>query len=235
MDNKRITVSLNYFGPPLKKEKIDNLLNYQENNQSGMLDWEKRVLEYFFDLPLCALSREILERYIEITTEDSNVPIVPRTEEIDERLLKPLKSAKKNYCLGDYLATIASCGIIGEMLAILVWKISEVKIRGNLITEEDEERLFSRKFEKLGQERRLEILKVLHFVNDSQYNKFNSIRKSRTPYLHLWTTDLKNEKEKAKKCVEEAFSLFKEIINLKLKDARSLSINPQVLKLFKNE
>lgn len=73
---------------------------------------------------------------MEATTEESHAAIVPHTKEIFERITKPLRSAKKYYCLGDYAATIALCGTVTEMLAILVWKINDVRLRGNPITEQ---------------------------------------------------------------------------------------------------
>ncbi len=200
-----------------------------------MLDVNKRNLESFFDLPLLALSKGILERYIEITTDKLHLSMVPHKKEFDERLLKPLRSAKKNYCLGDYLATIASCGIVGEMLAILVWKSKKVSLKGNLLTEEDEKCLFGSSFEKLGQKRRLEVLKTFYHINDSQYKNFLLLKNNRRPYLHLWTADLGDEKEKGKECIEKAFLLFKEIINLRLENARSLSMNSSILGLLKKD
>ena len=76
-------------------------------------------------------------------------------------MLKPLKSAKKNYCLGEYPATIALCGVVGEMLPILLWKINDVRLKGQSITEEDEAGLFGKSFEKLNQDQRLKILKTV--------------------------------------------------------------------------
>ena len=154
----RITVQFNFFGPFLKKEEIEKILDPKVSDLA--YQHQRDLFKWFFELPFNSLSKEVIERYAEITTEESHCNIVPHTKEIFERLLKPLKSAKKNYCLSDYSTTIALCGTVGEMLAILLWKINEVRLKNNLITEQDEKGLFGESIEKLGQDRRLKILKT---------------------------------------------------------------------------
>lgn len=228
----RITVQINFFGPFIKKEEIGKILNPEISNT--IYQYERDLFEYFFELPFNSLSNEIIERYAEITTEESHCSIVPHTKEILKRLLKPLKSAKKNYCLGDYSATIALCGTVGEMLAILLWKINEVRLKNNLITERDEKGLFGESFEKLGQDRRLKILKTFSQITENQYQEFIDIKNSRRPYLHLWSADLSKEKDDALKVFKNTFKLFKDITGVGLADAGTVKINPLMLKLFKN-
>jgi len=90
---KTITVQINFFGPYLKKEDIPKILDPKFSDT--VLQLERDLFNWFFELPLSALSNEILERYVEATTEDSHTAIIPYTKEIFERLLKPLRSAKK--------------------------------------------------------------------------------------------------------------------------------------------
>ena len=231
----RIIVTLNQFGPYLKKEDVESIVQFG-SLQGTAFEATKEQLESFFRLPFSALSKEILERYIDITTPEYHVVIAPHTEEIRARLLKPLMLAKKSYCLGDYLLTIASCGVVGEMLAILVWKINEVKIRNAPISEEDEKGLFGSSFENLGQEKRLKILKTFKFVNDDQFENFGKIRNSRKPYLHLWKNKLEasGEKEDALEVLKLSFKLFKDITGIGLATAGTVTVNPLLTKLFKH-
>ena len=231
--SQKITVQINFFGPYLKKEDIPKIL--EQKPTGAFFELQNDLLKYFFDFPLPALSQEILERYIETTTEESHTPIVPHTKEIFERLLRPLKSAKKNYCLGEYPATIALCGVVGEMLAILLWIINDVRLKGQPITEKEEAGLFGKCFEKLGQDQRLKILRTFGHINEQQYNSFDLIRRSRRPYLHLWTTNLTNEKEEALDIFKKTFQLFKEVTGIGLADAGSVKVNPLLLKLFENQ
>jgi hypothetical protein len=227
-----IVVQLNFFGPYLKRDEIAKVLDPALSDT--IFQHQRDLFQYFFGLPMNALSQEILQRYVEATTEESHTPVVPHTEAILERLLKPLKSAKKNYCLADYAATIALCGVVGEMLAILVWKINEVSLKGKPITEKEEVGLFGRSFEKLGQEKKLEILKTFGFITEAQFTSFKKIQDSRRPYLHLWTADLKNEQTDALDVFKKSFQLFKEVTGIKLADAGSVAVNPLLMKLFQN-
>jgi len=229
---KTITAQINFFGPYIRKEDIPKILDYQNKGVEHNL--EVVLFEHFFGLPFSALSEEILKRYVEVTPEELYIPIVPHTERIFERLLKPLKSAKKNYCLQDYPSVIALCGVVGEMLAILFWKINDVRLKGQPITEIDESGLFGKPFEKLGQDQRLKILQTFGHITEQQYEEFNLIRRSRRPYLHLWTTNLSDEKGEALDILKKTFRLFKETTGIGLADAGSVKINPLLLKLFES-
>jgi len=231
--SKTITVQINFFGPYLKKEDIPKIL--EPKFSDTILQRERDLFNWFFELPLSALSNEILERYVEATTEDSHTAIAPHTKEIFERLLKPLRSAKKCYCLGDYAATIALCGAVGEMLAILLWKINDVRLKGNPITEQNENGIFGSSFENLGQDKRLKILKTFGHITEAQHNNFDIIRKSRRPYLHLWTTDLKNEQADSLDVFKKSFQLFKEVTGIGFADAGTVRVNPLLMKLFENQ
>lgn len=228
----KIIVRFNVFGPYLKKGDIPKILDSKFTD--AISQHQRELFNQFFELPLSALSKEILERYAEATTEESHTAIVPHTKEISERLLKPLHSAKKCYCLGDYAATIALCGMVGEMLAILLWKINDVRLKGNPITEQEEIGIFGSSFENLGQDKRLKVLKTFGHITETQLNKFDTIRRSRKPYLHLWTTDLKNEQADALDVFKKSFQLFKEITGIGLADAQTVKVNPLLMKLFEN-
>lgn len=228
---QKITAQINFFGPHIKKEEISKILNSEFSDT--MIQVERDMLGWFFELPFSALSKEILDRYVEVT-ENSHMSIVPHTKEIFERLLKPLRSAKRCYCLGDYAATIALCGVVGEMLAILLWKINDVRLKGNPIAEQDEIGLFGKSFEKLGQERRLEILKTFGHILETQFNCFRDILGSRRPYLHFWNTGLRDERADALKVFKISLQLFKEVTGVGLADAGTVKVNPLLLKLFKD-
>jgi len=230
--NKTITVQINFFGPYVKKNEIPKILN--SKLERTICAFKRDLLERFFELPSSALSPEILERYIEVTTRDLHISIAPYTEVISGRLLKPLKAAKKHYCLGDYSSTIACCGIVAEMLTILLWKIHETRLQGQAITETHEKGLFGRKFEKLEQERRLKVLRTFGYTNNVQHDMFMAIKNNRNEYLHLWSVDLKNQRNDSLDTFKKAFRLFKEITGIGITDASTVRVNPLLIKLFSN-
>jgi hypothetical protein len=60
--------------------------------------------------------------------------------------------------VGNYLAVIALCGMVAEMVAILHWELSEPKLNGQPMSA----------FEKLGQERRVRVLSAYGILSDGQ-------------------------------------------------------------------
>lgn len=231
--DRGITVRLNFFGPTLKKKEIDKIMDKKEN---GLYYQKKReILKYFFGLPFDALSKEVLTRYAEVTMNDIHDSIMPSQEDIFKRLLTPLKSAKKSYCLGEYTATVALCGIVGEMLAILVWKMNEIKVKGNPVTEKQEKGLFGFKFEELNQKARLKILKTLGCITQTQFSNFEKIRKARRPYMHFWNVNFSKDKEKTRYIYKTTFRLYKKITGLKIINGRKLVLNPLLSKYLSKQ
>jgi len=110
------------------------------------------MIKHVLDLSPETLPRAALERYVEISTADYYIPIFPVTDKMFERLLLPLKSAKRCFSLGEYLATIELCAHVGEMLATLVWQMTQVRLNDKALDEKLESLLFGRPFESQGQD-----------------------------------------------------------------------------------
>jgi hypothetical protein len=136
-----------------------------------------------FDLPT------LVTRYREISTEDVRLSIVPNEERITDKLVAPLRHAKASYMVGNFLATLALCGMVAEMLALLLWEMAEVTINGRPVNTKEEENLFGRTFEKLGQDRRVKVLLTYSLISDRVRDDLERIRKIRNKYLHLWSQD----------------------------------------------
>lgn len=229
MSKNKITIQLNRFGPYIEEaEQVELLtkLRHKKNNSAI------RRLEQFLGI---SPTEDHLKRYLEITTKRTHLNITPANRKIFCRIIDPLICAKKYYCLSEYISCIAMCGLAGEMLAILIWKISEIAIQGLKISQEEEKEIFGKNFEKLGQGNRISILKVLTIITPDAWDRFNEIRIIRNKYLHLWEYDEKQQKGDAKKCIISALILFKNITNIQLKTFKGeqfISINPSLLKYF---
>lgn len=117
------------------------------------------------------------------------VIVVPSDLRISEKLVSPLRQAYVAFLVQNFLGTLSLCGMIGEMLAIFKFEISDFKINQNTMTDDIQKKLFGNTFEKLGQERRIDILKVYGLINDEAAAEFEKIRKIRNNYLHYWTKD----------------------------------------------
>ena len=79
--------------------------------------------------------------------------------------------------------------MVGEMLAILLSDIYVLRLKGEPMTPEQQKDIFGRSFEKLGQERRMDILWGYGIIRDTEYDYFEVIRSTRNKYLHLWSQD----------------------------------------------
>ena len=69
---------------------------------------------------------KFIERYRKITATEKKVPfrIVPDEPRIVARILLPLRHAKASYVIGNLLGTIALCGMVAEMAAILTFELA---------------------------------------------------------------------------------------------------------------
>lgn len=227
--SQKIIVQINFLGPFLTPEELAQL---ETQPLSPVHQWTKENLSSFFDLPFESLKKDVLIRYVEATTPETHMHITPHTDDIFQRMLSPLKAAKKNYSLGEYVATIALSGIVGEMLAILVWKIGGATIKGSPMTEAKEEALFGRSIERLDHSRRLKILAAFEQINEKQLVDFNILKDIRKEFLHFWKPKRMNEKAEALNAFLIALKLFKQITGVELADAGSVKVDPRLLKMF---
>ena len=60
-------------------------------------------------------SATLVARYKEINSEPVRLFAAPAEDRILDKLIWPLRHAKGSYMVGNYLAVIALCGMVGEM------------------------------------------------------------------------------------------------------------------------
>ena len=125
----------------------------------------------------------LVRRYHE-ANRDLPVTVVIAHPRIFKKILWPLRQATASYMLGSYVAVIALCGMVAEMVAIFLWELS-----GEKLDEKYEESVFGRTFEKLGQERRIKILLAYRKISEQDKASFDAIRTTRNNYLHYWSKD----------------------------------------------
>ena len=173
-------------------------------------------------------AHNLVERYKTISSGPTlfAAPAEPR---ILEKLVWPLRHAKASYVVGNNLAVVALCGMVAEMVAVLLWELAESKLNSQAMTEREETALFGRKFEKLGQERRVRILEAYRIIASKVADDFDTIRRIRRQYLHLWSQDHQRLAEDAVKCFHAAIGLVIEAIGQDFKDGKVL-LNPALVK-----
>lgn len=225
----QISVQLNYLGVPLNNEQMDAIYN-DENKQD--IEAIKGILDSFFGLDVKTLPRDVLERYIELSSSENYHPIVPYTETLINRLFSPLKSAKKCYSLKEYTAAIELCAHVGEMLTQLIWEMTPINFNSTAINNEFEKSVLGSKFSKLGQQRRISVLKGFSLLTQDQVEKFDFIRTKRTSYFHLWSVDFSKIKQDSCTCYLKIMDLVKTILQISISsnNVGKIEMNPLLLK-----
>jgi len=168
-------------------------------------------------------------RYHEITADETRLFAVPAEDRILAKLIWPLRHAKSCYMAGNYLGTISLCGMVAEMIAILLFDISEVTLNTKPFDEKTQLLLLGRKFEKLGQERRVHTLLALGLITPATYAHFTVIRTIRTKYLHLWSQDHKTLPADANKAFKSTVPLVDSVIGHDIREG-TIYISPRFAK-----
>jgi hypothetical protein len=133
--------------------------------------------------------KELRKRYLEISSDTPRLAIAPAEQRILDKLIWPLRHAKASFMFQNYLGTIALCGMIAEMAAMLLFETSGFQINGRPMTAEQQADIFGATFEKLGQDRRVKVLRGYGLIAKDQQDFFENIRLVRKRYLHLWSQD----------------------------------------------
>ncbi len=176
----------------------------------------------------------LISRYKTISVEKKRIFAAPNEQRILDKLIWPLRNAKAGYMCGNFLGTIALCGMVAEMVSIFLFDVSSLKINHAKLTEEDQKAVFGSKFEKLGQERRVNILYAFGIINDEMKQNFDVIRNIRRGYLHLWSQDHEKLPSDSVKCFEAAVLLVVSAIGQDIRDGK-IVLNKAILKYLEKQ
>ena len=179
--------------------------------------WEPEFLLSF----LCALDApkdmsELKKRYEMVSKKDQSLLFSFEEPEIKENLFEPLRQAKVNYILGNYVGTIALCGIVAEKLAILIH---------NMHTCDETKRANFEK--KWGQQKRLDHLKNLGLIDTQARSDFGSIKAARDEALHHWIIPKKRTAQRTAQVFALAMRLVRDRIGLKIVNG-TVVMNPDI-------
>jgi hypothetical protein len=134
---------------------------------------------------------DFIERYRTITAAERSIPfrIVPDEARIVNRLLMPLRHAKASFVVGNLLGTIALCGMVAEMAAILTLELAGWEPTQNEAVAGIRAELAARKakpdFADLGQEERVRLLLDHDLINQQQQAWYGNVRGTRRLQLHF--------------------------------------------------
>jgi len=192
------------------------------------------ILSFLCTPDIPADAQSVIERYKRISTEPVRLFAAPAEPRILEKLVWPLRHAKASFVVGNNLAVIALCGMVSEMVAILLWQLSEASLNGRRMTDEDEAALFGSAFEKLRQDRRVKVLSSYGIAGTDTVKMFDTIRLVRRKYLHLWSQDHDRLSADAVACFHAAVGLVIAAIGQDVKDG-AIVLNPRLVKYLELE
>jgi hypothetical protein len=164
--------------------------------------------------------RDFVFRYREVTKTPGELPFAPKEPTILEKLIWPLRHAKGSYALANYLGCIALCGMVGEMVAVLLWDISKVPLGDHPMSEDEQDGLFGRTFEKLPQERRTRVLRSLKLIDRDTKDAFDRLRSIRNKYLHLLSQTHERFVADAQSAYESSLKLVAVVLGQTFQDGK---------------
>jgi hypothetical protein len=215
-----------------------NPLDFIEVDQAGPAELGTPSLEAILAFLCPPVTRSdsatLVARYKEISSEPVRLFAAPAEDRILDKLIWPLRHAKGSYMVGNYLAVIALCGMVGEMVALLLWDASEVQLNGRLMSIDDEKALFGTTFEKLGQERRVQVLVAYGLIDPAARGRFDTTKEIRRRYLHLWSQDHESLPGDAVKAYYAAVALVASAIGQDVSDGK-IVINHRLVKYLERK
>ena len=174
----------------------------------------------------------LVRRYREISAEPEPLFAAPADERILEKLVWPLLHAKGSYMIGNYLGTISLCGMVCEMLAILIFEVTEPEINGARMNEASQRNLFGSSFEKLGQDRRVSILHAYGLISEELKGSFTRVRLKRREYLHLWSKEYDKLAGEAVECYRDVLTILVFVLGQDIRDGK-LMLDPKLTKYLR--
>ncbi len=225
MKDKRFDISLN----PLLFTEFDNFIKMDPNSVPfdtilGFLCWPGSKID------LASLH----ERYNKITRECNQLVYAPVENTILDKIVWPLRQAKANFVLANFMGTISLCGYVAEMMSVLIYDMANVQLNGNTITEKQERLLFGSKFERLGQDKRINLLLVINLIDEEVKSKLDDIKGIRKQYLHFLSKSDSNSEDDAIKIFKNTVDVLIYIIGQEI-EGKKLKLNENMYRYLKRK
>jgi|SRR5688572_18708129 len=191
------------------------------------------VLEFLCAIGLASDLASLVERYGKINSSEHRIFVAPNEPKILDKLVWPLRHAKAGYMLGNYLGTIALCGLVSEMAAVLLFDANRLEIGGAAgsreMTEKDQRRLFGSRFEDLGQQRRVDVLRAFGIIDGDLAELLNQVRGTRRKYLHLLSEGGARVAEDAAQTFNRTVTIVARTLGQELEEGK-VKLRPEILR-----
>lgn len=180
-------------------------------------------------------SDRIRERYRRLTTTSLDIFVVPAEKKILKKLVWPLRAAKQTFVLGNYLGCISLCGMVCEMATVFLFDLAKISIRGKTLDIKHQKLLFGREFEKLGQERRIDVLSAYGLLSEELVKDANLVKKIRRCYLHFLSKDYSKIEKEAEDAYKASLRFTKSIVDLPIGNGGTVTMPKHLLEYLKKD
>lgn len=170
-----------------------------------------------------------IRRYAAINEAKERVFVAPNHQAFLQKLVWPLRSAKSSFVIGNFISTIAQCGMVAEMVTLLWSEISQFTINGSHLTDREASQLFGSAFERLGQERRVNILRAFGVIDDEQFSHFDQVRLIRRRYLHFLSQSHDSIEDDSLTAFHSSVLLVARLMSIAFQDGR-VSLRPALMR-----
>lgn len=236
----KVLINFNRLGWPLRFDEVEavfqnvNTGNFDQKDGDQEFDVVKYTARQIIELlqiPSEQVTKPMVRRYAMLSTEELYIPVtLARPEKIEQRIVSPLVSAKRLACLGqtEFLASIAMSGLVGEMLAIIIWESHSKERQSKNINEKI---LFNKGFDDVRQSQRVRTLHAFGYINSEEFGKFRKLASQRNRVLHSFTDEFSNEELESITivCYSLATTLLKEIFKITVVNGNSLDVDYRIM------
>jgi len=118
--------------------------------------------------------------------------------------------------------------MVGEMVALLLWEISNVTLLSDPLDEAGEKALFGSTFEKLGQERRTQVLLSFRRIDAETKTAFDRLRALRRRYLHFLSQPHEQLAADARTAYEQALRVVAVVLGVAFEDG-GIALRPDLM------
>ncbi|MYD10452.1 MAG: hypothetical protein F4X02_10470 [Chloroflexi bacterium] len=182
----------------------------------------ERLLDILCSRGTCSDLSAFKERYSAVSAMDQDLGVLIREPGISANLVEPLRESKMNFLLGNFVSSIALCGVVAEMLAILIYNMNiHDKNKRN-------------QFDSWSQHKRIRELKEEGFIEDRIAIDLNEIREIRKSSLHRWNRAKEDTTDQALQAYAAAARLVRKVAIQEFKDGKCL-LNSDLIKYLEDE
>ncbi len=176
---------MKYFADiPLVFRKLENRFGSYSAKDVESLD----ILDFLHGVDEIFNMTAFVERYKATIVADGHVHYLPLHPELLQTISNPLKFAKVNFLIGNYLGTISQIGMLSEMLVLFMFRMAKSMFEAGTWPQELDKKDINT-FEGMTQKQRISLLYRTKIINQGTKDALIKIAEKRNKYLHTYITD----------------------------------------------